>query len=69
VHTDTGFAYVQVFYTDVQTLSEMPDFEMAEVRAAKANSPTNDTMNPLISHAVNPTGQFIFQKHPLLLSG
>jgi len=32
VHTDTTFSYGQVFYADVQTLGEMPDYEMAEAR-------------------------------------
>ncbi|MDR2649383.1 MAG: NUDIX domain-containing protein [Clostridiales bacterium] len=33
VHTETEFSYGQVFYADVQTLGELPDYEMAEVRA------------------------------------
>jgi energy-coupling factor transporter ATP-binding protein EcfA2 len=32
VHTETEFAYGQVFYADVQTLGELPESEMAEVR-------------------------------------
>lgn len=36
VHTDMQFSYGQVFYADVQTLGELSESEMAEVRAFAA---------------------------------